>query len=67
LEHTNFGADLFGKVQTFFMKKFLFWLEVLSLTSQIGLASPAFSILNVWLAASHDVSVIAILMKEVNN
>src|SRR6266571_1573239 len=33
LEHIDFEADLFGKLRTFFKKKFLFWLEALSLTS----------------------------------
>jgi len=57
LEHTDFKTDLFGKLQTFFKEKFIFLLETLSLTSDMGLASPALSILNVWLASGQGVSI----------
>jgi hypothetical protein len=56
LEHLDFETDLFGKIQTFFRKKFLFWLEALSLVNGVGLASPALSSLSVWLTSSHGVS-----------
>src|SRR6266702_1205930 len=49
LQHVDFETDLFGKLRTFFEKKFLFWLEALSLTSNVRLASRAVSALNVWL------------------
>ena len=58
LEHIGFETDLFGKLRTFFEKKLLFWLEALSLTSNVGLASAACSALNVWLASGQDVSII---------
>jgi len=67
LEHIDFETDLFGKLQTFFKEKFLFWLEALSLTSDMGLASPALSTLNVWLASSQDVSIIVDSMRKANN
>jgi hypothetical protein len=57
LEHLNFETDLFHKLQTFFGKKFLFWLEALSFLNGVGLASPALSSLSIWLTSSgHDVS-----------
>jgi len=52
LKHTDFRMDLFGKVETFFKEKFLFWLEALSLIRMIGLAPSAFATLNMWLASS---------------
>jgi hypothetical protein len=59
LKHTDFKMDLFGKVETFFKEKFLFWLEALSLTRMIGLAPSAFATLNMWLASSRGVSITA--------
>ncbi len=56
LEHIDFQTDLFVRLRTFFEKKFLFWLEALSVTSNVGLASPALSTLNVWLASGRGVS-----------
>ncbi len=67
LEHTDFEADLFVQLQAFFEKKFLFWLEALSVTSNVGLASPALSALNVWLASGQGVSIIVDSMREANN
>src|SRR6266702_2874283 len=67
LGHLDFEADLFGKLQTFFKKKFLFWLEALSLTSDMGLASPAFLSLSEWLASGQDVSITVDSMKRANN
>ena len=58
LEHTGFEAGLFRKLQTLFGKKFLFWLEALSLTNYVGLALAACSALNVWLATGQSVSTI---------
>ena len=58
LEHTGFDTGLFGKLQSFFAKKLLFWLEALSLTNYVGLASAACSTLNRWLASDQGVSII---------
>ena len=60
LKHTGFKADLFGKVETLFKEKFLYWLEALSLTRNISLAPSAFATLNMWLASSKDVSTTAV-------
>jgi hypothetical protein len=49
LERVAFDDGLFGKLQSFFERKFLFWLEVLSLKSRMGLALPALSSLSKWL------------------
>jgi len=65
LEPIDFEADLFGKLRTFFERKFLFWLETLSLTSDMRLASRAVSALNVWLASS--VSIIVDSMRKAKN
>jgi len=67
LGHTDFKTDLFGKLQTFFKEKFLFWLEALSLTSNMGLASPAFSTLNVWLESGQSVSIIVDSTRKAND
>ncbi len=67
LEYTDFETNLFGKLRTFFEKKLLFWLEALSLTSDVGLASAACSALNVWLASSRGVSTIVDPMRKANN
>ncbi len=56
LKHTDFKADLFEKVEKLFKEKFLFWLEALSLTGNIGLAPSAFATVNMWLVASQGVS-----------
>jgi len=60
LEHLDFETDLFWKLRAFFETKFqatfLFWLEVLSLTSNVHLALPALSSVNVWLASGRIVS-----------
>ena len=58
LEHTGFETDLYEKLRTFFETKLLFWLEALSLTNCVGLALPACSALNVWLASGQGVSII---------
>ena len=62
LEHIGFETGLFQKLQTFFEKKLLFWLEALSLTNYVGLALPACSALNVWLMADQSVSTIMLLI-----
>jgi len=67
LEHINFEIDLFVQLRTFFEKKFLFWLEALSVTSNVGLTSPALSALNVWLAPGRGVSIIVDSMRKANN
>ena len=51
LEHIGFETGLFGKLQSFFEKKLLFWLEALSLTNYVGLALAACSALSTWLAS----------------
>jgi hypothetical protein len=56
LKQTDFMTNLFRKVETLFKAKFLFWLEALSLTRNIGLAPSAFAALNMWLASSQGVS-----------
>ncbi len=73
LEYIDLETELFVQLRTFFEKKLLFWLEVLSLTSDVGLASAACSALNVWLsqelASGHwqFVSMIIDLMKKANH
>ncbi|KAH9019046.1 hypothetical protein EDB84DRAFT_629161 [Lactarius hengduanensis] len=62
LEYIDFEAGLFGKLRSFFSKKLLFWLEALSLTNYMGLASAACKALSVWLASSQDVSIIQLLI-----
>ena len=62
LEHIGFETRLFQKLQCFFGKKLLFWLEALSLTNYVGLALPACSALNVWLKADQGVSIIQLLI-----
>jgi hypothetical protein len=62
LEHIDFETGLFLKLQTFFEKKLLFWLEALSLTNYVGLALPACSALNVWLKADQGVSIVQLLI-----
>ncbi len=56
LKHTGFKTDVFEKVEKLFKEKFLFWLEALSLTRNIGLAPSAFATLNMWLVSSQGVS-----------
>jgi hypothetical protein len=67
LKHTDFESDLFGKVETLFKEKFLFWLETLSLTRNIGLARSAFTTLNMWLSSSQGVSIIAGPIRDSNS
>jgi hypothetical protein len=56
LKHTDFKTDLFRKVEALFKEKFLFWLEVLSLTRIIGLAPSASANLNMWLASGVSIT-----------
>ena len=67
LNGTDFKMDLFGKVQTFFKEKFLFWLEVLSLTRTMGLAPSAFRTLKMWMASTLSVSTNPGPMNNANN
>ena len=60
LKQTDFKTDLFRKVETVFKEKFLFWLETLSLTRNIGLAPSALATLNMWLASSQAVSALLV-------
>jgi hypothetical protein len=54
LKHVAFEYDLFTKLQSLFENKFLFWLEVLSIKSNVGLASPALSSLKTWLRSDQQ-------------
>ena len=63
LVHLDFEANLFVKLETFFKKKFLFWLEALSLMGGVGLASSALSYLKLWSVSDQDVSIIVDTMK----
>jgi len=54
LERLRFQPELLGKLRSLFEEKFLFWLEVLSLTSAVDLATPALLSLKVWLASGHN-------------
>jgi hypothetical protein len=47
LEHVAFERDLFAKLQSSVETKFLFWLEVLSLKSRVGLALPGLPSLSI--------------------
>jgi hypothetical protein len=67
LKQADFKTDLFRKVEPLFKEKFLFWLEALSLTRNIGLAQSAFATLNMWLASSLGVSITAGPMRNTNN
>ena len=67
LKQTGFTTDLFRKVETLFKDKFLFWLEALSLTRNIRLASSAIATLNMWLASSQGVSTTASQIRNANN
>jgi archaellum biogenesis ATPase FlaH len=49
LKELPFDEDIFEKLRSFFETKFLFWLEVLSIKSYVGLASRALSSLSIWL------------------
>jgi hypothetical protein len=64
LEHIGFETDLFGKLQTFFEKKLLFWLEALSLTNDVILALAACSTLHEWSYAGLGVSVLVDLTRK---
>ena len=67
LKHTDYKADLFGNVETLFKEKFLYWLEVLSLTRNIGLAPSAFATVNTWLESAPGVSTTSGPMGNENN
>jgi NACHT domain len=49
LKDLAFEQGLFTKVRSLFEAKFLFWLEVLSIKSRVGVASQALSSLKTWL------------------
>ena len=57
LKHSNSKADLFQRVGSLFKKKFLFWLETLSLTRHMRSAPSAFVTLNKCLEPSQAVSI----------
>jgi hypothetical protein len=49
LKEVSFDNKLMTKIQSLFEQKFLFWLEVLSLTGVMSLVSPALACIKVWL------------------
>jgi len=53
LERLRFERELLAKLRSLFEGKFLFWLEVLSLTGAVGVATPALLSLKEWLASGH--------------
>jgi hypothetical protein len=55
LKHLPFEHEVFTKLQLLFETKFLFWLEVLSIKSIVGAASPALSSLKTWLWSGQQV------------
>jgi hypothetical protein len=55
LKHLDFDHDVFSKLRSLFETKFLFWLEVLSIKSRMGVASPALSSLKIWLQQEVDI------------
>jgi len=67
LKHLDFETNLFNKLRAFFDKNFLFWLELLSLTSNVRLALPALSSLDVWLVSGQGVSVTVDSIRQANN
>jgi hypothetical protein len=67
MKHAGFKTDLFRKVLTLFKEKFLFWLEALSLTRNLRLASSVFATLNMWLASNQGVSRTVDSMRNANN
>ena len=67
LGHLGFDADLFVKLQAFSKEKLLFWLEALSLMSDVGLASSALSSLSMWLVSGQGVSITVDLQKWGDN
>jgi hypothetical protein len=67
LKHTDFKTGLLRNVEALFKEKFLFWLEALSLTRNIGLAPSAFASLNMWLASSQGVRITAGPMRNTKN
>jgi hypothetical protein len=54
LERIPFDPGVYTKLESFFNDKFLFWLEVLSLTRVVALASPALASLKTWLSSSQQ-------------
>ncbi len=67
LEHVAFETDLYEKLRAFFETKFLFWLETLSLTSNVRLALPGLSLLNLWLASGQAVSITVDSIRQADN
>ena len=54
LELMTFEHGVFTKLRSVFEEKFLYWLEVLSLTGNIGFATPALSSLAGWLGKARS-------------
>ena len=57
LELIAFEHDVFTKLRSIFEERFLYWLEVLSLISNLGLATPALSSLKKWLGKAQSQAV----------
>ena len=53
LERISFDQVWLGQLRPLFEQKFLFWLEVLSVTSTVDLATAALLSLKAWLASGH--------------
>ena len=66
LAHIYFEIDLFEQLRTFLKTKFLFWLEALSLTSNVAVALPALLALDTWLASGQGVSIVVNSMRKAN-
>ena len=54
LELIPFNHEVFTKLRSVFDEKFLYWLEVLSLTGNLRLATPALSSLSGWLGETQS-------------
>ena len=57
LERVCFEQDLLVKLRLLFEKKFLYWLEILSLTRVVDAATPALLSLKAWLASGDHMEV----------
>ncbi|PPQ89185.1 hypothetical protein CVT25_001153 [Psilocybe cyanescens] len=54
LEYLPFDEVIFAQLRKFFEEKFLFWLEVLSITDTVSLALQAFMVLKDWMHSGLD-------------
>ena len=51
---SEFNSDVFGSLLVFMKERFLFWLEVLSVRGEMGIAKPALLSLEGWLNQMHN-------------